>query len=68
MPVGDLPQLIHHYGVGQLSDSVTAKDFAKSIERLLATPPSDYQVQLQQAAKDFDIEQAVVHFLEQVRT
>lgn len=68
MPVGDLPQLIRHYNVGQLSAAVNAEDFAKAIEQLLATPPIQYQSQLLEAAKDFDIEQAVNRFLTQIHS
>ncbi len=63
-PVGDLPRLVTHYGVGVLADSVDAGAFGLALSQMLRRALPDFQAGLQAAAGAFDVAQTADRFLQ----
>jgi len=66
MPVGDLPRLVEHYGVGVLSKKVDARAYAEAIFRAMQISPLDFEKSLTKASQDFDLERIVPEFLRSI--
>jgi glycosyltransferase involved in cell wall biosynthesis len=56
-PVGDLPFVVGKFGVGLISESVSARAFAEALARALASCPASFDKGLREAASFFDVEE-----------
>lgn len=62
-PVGDIPRLMTDYSIGVLANDVSANGFKHAIEKAIHQSPAVYTNGIKQANKLFNIEQAVIRFL-----
>lgn len=56
-PVGDLPFVVGKFGVGLISESVSARAFAEALARALTRCPASFDKGLREAALFFDVEE-----------
>jgi glycosyltransferase involved in cell wall biosynthesis len=61
-PVGDLPELFHMREFGVLASDVTVAAFADALRHALRTPASQFQPQLDEFAREFDIADVAKQF------
>lgn len=66
MPVGDLPYLTSHYGVGTVASQVSASAFHAALCTALDQAPARYATGLQSAANAFDIDSITRNLLTQL--
>jgi glycosyltransferase involved in cell wall biosynthesis len=65
MPVGDLPALIHNSHCGLLAQSVSAKDYACAIQKLLSSSTNDFTIGVNLQSKKFELNQIVIRILQE---